>query len=394
MSLCSQNEPGAHSAEMSGTWNTFKRILQQVSQPCDKMLLYCSFGSKRENCTNIFNTVLTDDGLCCTFNAVDDKFKYITPPTDELKLNTPDMEGFTPVDWTPEDQYGDTNMSSNFYPRIAKGIGSRMGLSVLLNTSSREYFCTSTRSYGFKVMIHNPVEQPKIGNFGLLVTKQRETRISIKPSIQGASPKIKSMGIDKRHCLFSDEGNLTFYRTYSRKNCELECEAKYIKEYCNCILYYLPKVDPNSTICGPKDNKCTREVQRKMESADKNISCEICAPACYELGYDTVITSTQLVKGNFITKEDLPDKFFAEDLDGGESDLAIVHFYYGNNFFRSIDKEELFGFTEFLCEFFILLISNYLSFKVHYSHHISHQLAWKKNICKLSPTIGKIVSGL
>lgn len=333
----------------------FKTTLLEVSQPCDKMLQYCSFGSKEENCSQIFNTVLTDDGLCCTFNAVDDQFMYqANSPTDNL--NPEDMAGYYPVDWTPENQYGDTDMSTNFYPRIAKGIGSRMGLTVLLNTSSEEYFCTSTKSYGFKVMIHSPVEKPKIGNFGLLVTNQRETRISIKPSIQGASPKIKSISLSKRHCLFSDEGNLTYYRTYSRKNCELECEAKFIKEYCGCILYYLPKVDPNTTICTPWDNKCTRDVQQRMESADTNISCENCVPACFELSYDTVITSMPFVKANFTTKEDIPQRLFKDDFDGGRSDLAIVHIYYGNNFFRSIVKEELFGFTEFLCEFHILFL--------------------------------------
>lgn len=353
LSLCSQNEPLADKPFVSlfGSWAGFRTTLLEVSQPCEKMLLYCTFGSKKENCTHIFNTILTDDGLCCTFNAVDDQFMYkANTPTDDLSLE--DITGYYPVDWTPENEYGNTDMNTKFFPRIAKGIGSRMGLTVLLNTSSAEYFCTSTKSYGFKVMIHSPVEKPKVGNFGLLVTKQRETRISIKPSIQSASPKIKTIPIGKRHCLFSDEGNLTYYRTYSRKNCELECEAKYIKEICGCILYYLPKIDPNTTICSPAKSKCTQDVQRKMESADENITCENCAPACYELSYDTVITSTELVNGNFTTREDIPEMFFKHELERGESDLAIVHIYYGNNFFRSTVKEELFGFTEFLCEFF------------------------------------------
>uniref|UniRef100_T1GNS8 Pickpocket protein 28 n=1 Tax=Megaselia scalaris TaxID=36166 RepID=T1GNS8_MEGSC len=247
----------------------------------------------------MFDTVLTDDGLCCTFNTVADKFMYVNAP-DILKPAT--MEGYYPVDWTPENKYGNIDLNSNFFPRIAKGIGTRMGLTVLLNTSSKEYFCTSTRSYGFKVLVHNPVEKPKIDNFGLLVTKGRETRISIKPSIQSASPSIRSIARNKRHCLFSDEGNLTYYRTYSRKNCELECESKFIYDYCKCILYYLPLIDPNASICAPSDSKCTSNVQTKLESADQNISCQNCVPACYELGYDTTITSTQLVQGNFETK--------------------------------------------------------------------------------------------
>lgn len=36
---------------------------------CQDMLLYCGFGKLEFNCTELFRSVLTDDGLCCQFNA-------------------------------------------------------------------------------------------------------------------------------------------------------------------------------------------------------------------------------------------------------------------------------------------------------------------------------------
>lgn len=41
-----------------------------MSQPCSQMLVNCRFASHTGPCMELFNTVLTDDGLCCTFNGV------------------------------------------------------------------------------------------------------------------------------------------------------------------------------------------------------------------------------------------------------------------------------------------------------------------------------------
>lgn len=51
-----------------------ENIVHQVSQSCKDMFISCSYGGFEYNCTDIFVTVLTDEGLCCTFNAVNRKF--------------------------------------------------------------------------------------------------------------------------------------------------------------------------------------------------------------------------------------------------------------------------------------------------------------------------------
>lgn len=45
-----------------------------MSQPCDEMLVMCKFGNQLIDCFKIFETALTDDGLCCTFNQAHPKF--------------------------------------------------------------------------------------------------------------------------------------------------------------------------------------------------------------------------------------------------------------------------------------------------------------------------------
>lgn len=44
-------------------WSTVRQYLLDVSQPCQEMLQTCRFGGEAINCMNLFDTVLTDEGI-------------------------------------------------------------------------------------------------------------------------------------------------------------------------------------------------------------------------------------------------------------------------------------------------------------------------------------------
>lgn len=46
----------------------------KVTQPCESMLVACKYGGNDVKCMDIFNSVLTDGGVCCIFNGVHRKF--------------------------------------------------------------------------------------------------------------------------------------------------------------------------------------------------------------------------------------------------------------------------------------------------------------------------------
>lgn len=46
----------------------------KVTQPCESMLVACKYGGNDVECMDIFNSVLTDGGVCCIFNGVHRKF--------------------------------------------------------------------------------------------------------------------------------------------------------------------------------------------------------------------------------------------------------------------------------------------------------------------------------
>ncbi|KAH8238226.1 hypothetical protein KR032_001299 [Drosophila birchii] len=345
MGLCDQG--GDTTISYIGTWKYFKAILVEVAQPCEKMLLYCSFGSREEECSLLFNSILTDDGLCCNFNALDPSY-LIRNYSDDVRWEPaqPNMR-YEPIDWTPEKGYA-RKLPEFYYPRTSGGTGIRMGLTVVLNASIAEYYCTKSMSVGFKVLVHNPAELPKVSNYGFVVTAGREARIPIEPVYEDALPTIRSIKKSVRRCLFSDENDLAYYRAYSRKNCELECEAKLLLRECSCVLYYLPRIDPMARVCGPNDNACTDRVQTEIESSLTNLSCESCWPGCFELTYKATLSTASIVADpRFQAGENLPDYLFKGPYSNA-SEMSILHFYYMSNIFRSTTKSEMFGFTEFL----------------------------------------------
>lgn len=127
-SICSQGDKMniTGPVQFEGRWSYVRQFLVNSAQSCDTMLLQCKFGKIVMNCTEVFRTVLTDEGLCCTFNDIHPILMYKNfnnaDHIDET-LND-DNQYFT---WTPEKGYA-KNSKKIQYPRAVPGAGSHMGL--------------------------------------------------------------------------------------------------------------------------------------------------------------------------------------------------------------------------------------------------------------------------
>lgn len=106
-----------------GKWSYVREFLINSSQPCEEMIKLCKFGMEEFDCNRGFMTVLTDEGLCCTFNAVHPKLMFkgfdVTEHVDEM-----DEEEVEYVTWSPENGYEKSDKLP--YPSPVLGPGSQL----------------------------------------------------------------------------------------------------------------------------------------------------------------------------------------------------------------------------------------------------------------------------
>lgn len=124
-SICSHDGLSNETTTTDGNWLYAKSFLLNGSQPCDKMILSCEFGSEIFDCYKGFSSVLTDEGLCCTFNAVHPKLMFKGFDANEHILGTINVKGydindnagdFEYVTWTPEQGYYYSELSPYPFP--------------------------------------------------------------------------------------------------------------------------------------------------------------------------------------------------------------------------------------------------------------------------------------
>ncbi|XP_065076029.1 pickpocket protein 28 [Ochlerotatus camptorhynchus] len=325
-----------------GKWSTVRTMLFHVTQPCRVMVKACRYAQKVHKCEHMFRSVLTDEGLCCTFNSVDQAFLLWNKDIAAVQGDMPDNP-FQPIEWTPEGGFVGEQTNVTF-PRAIAGTGANMGLTVVLDANVQEYFCSSTSSYGFKLMLHNPMETPKMAEFAHYIQVGTENRIIVTPILSDASYLIRKASQAQRQCVFANEANLSYFRTYSRNNCEMECEARLIQENCGCVLYYMPKLKEDTKICSKGDAACYEKIRSSIAlTANTTLICS-CLPGCSEIAYTMDLSTADLCVGRFKVRESLLDvnESYARE------NIALVYIFFSEMYFRSFTKGELIGFTDFL----------------------------------------------
>ena len=89
-----------------------------------------------------------------------------------------------------------------------------------------------------------------------------------------SSEEVKSMSPQNRKCLFNDDDWTIFepkiildsFKNYSYNACLLECKARAMMQYCNCLPYYFPDFSESwnmSTDCDVQGLKCLNGIECK-----------------------------------------------------------------------------------------------------------------------------------
>ena len=134
------------------------------------------------------------------------------------------------------------------------------------------------------MFIGTPDEFPALNERSLKLEPGREHFLELSAQVVGSNG-ISGVLAKDRNCYFQNEGNLSFYKTYTYSNCQLECHIKLAETTVGCIPWYLPHGMGSST-CDPWTE---REFSKELDNFDSD-DCD-CLPNCDETKYSVTTSS-------------------------------------------------------------------------------------------------------
>jgi acid-sensing ion channel, other len=270
---------------------------------------YDCYQYKEDICEDIFEEVMTERGVCYTFNGL-----------KVYRTNNLDSD-ISKDNWTLDNGY--TYDDDFITPRPATD---QMLIMFLIAIDYMSDGLCKGPIKGFNVYLHLPNEAPQISKHYYLVPFEQTVQINIIPKMIKTAPELRDFSIDKRQCYFNDERYLRFFRYYTQNNCEVECLANLTVSKCGCQRFYMPSecflkgsadcfmgllIIPEIRgvkYCGISDIKCYQSViQQSVEhNANQNSSTDCnCLPACTTITFDAEINQISILTGrDFIPKDD------------------------------------------------------------------------------------------
>ncbi|XP_077301156.1 pickpocket protein 28-like [Arctopsyche grandis] len=234
---------------------TTEKLMLELMQPCSELLKRCSWMGTNIKCMDLFKTVKTDEGFCCSFNYYHSNETFESP---------------------------DTNKDSKFKNRIlhVAGAGIHTGMSVVLDVQEDEYVSATRIIPSALVHIHDALDYAEMKILALLVEKGELVQMPIDPSVIDTTNDVKSLHHSKRNCIqevflypthhavsrtgsqlslgqslicrgpvvasFSLPDTLALTNSivsltvgaYGYENCIIECRMNAILDKCGCIPFY------------------------------------------------------------------------------------------------------------------------------------------------------------
>ncbi|XP_034490319.1 pickpocket protein 28 [Drosophila innubila] len=333
-------------SQLSRSNNNWEELISNISQPCTALVIGCSFGAVDNHCESMFHPIITDEGLCCVFNMLHPRFMY-KHNVPLILRNITTEKGYHAVNWHAELGYSRSlkKPHNQYYPRASLGTGESLGLSLTLDVEAATYYCSSSSSIGLKIALHSPNESPNVRETGVLISPGLETKMRIEPAKLMTELPLRKVHRKYRHCLFRDEGNLSYFTHYTQRNCEMECMSRLLLQHCGCIVFYMPRINGNDTVCSIRESHCVESV--RLHTIDLAVeSClDNCLPSCFDLTFNAIPYSTKISYNDFKTANPTLVNYSQFNV---ERSIAIVNLYYKDHTFRASKQTEFIGISDFL----------------------------------------------
>ncbi|KAG5681851.1 hypothetical protein PVAND_011259 [Polypedilum vanderplanki] len=185
-----------------------------------------------------------------------------------------------------------SRLIKNFYPITTKA-GDRPKLKIKF--SQQDFNSSNFERCNFpKVLVHHPTLSPTfIDRDEFIDINFGETmNIELNVVIIRTDKNLKKLKSVERGCYFDNEFQLKFFKTYTQKNCEIECFTNITIKECGCVSHLMPyNAIKNIIICQNEYQtfyeSCLYQTTSKLLisihfSTEQNCSC---LPLCNSVSY-------------------------------------------------------------------------------------------------------------
>ncbi|KAJ6625441.1 Pickpocket protein 28 [Pseudolycoriella hygida] len=296
-------------------------------------------------CRDYFQQVITEEGLCYTFNSLESTEIYRESVHRHELFDIFYRTKKLIDNWSLDGGYSSLNNKS--YPLRVFGSGTRDGLTIELSLNRSE-FDDTCRSHvqGFKIQLHMPGVIPQLSKHYLHLPMQRDVLLSVNPQVIKTDDDLILYAPNIRQCYFSQEKWLQFFENYSKSNCDFECLTNFTLQKCGCVRFSMPRTE-DTRICGIKSIDCCINAEDELLRKDDGLlgsnefdDCN-CLPSCTSYSYD-VDQSHNIIK----SKSDSSVEYNLT-----ERETTIVRIFFNQKQFISSKRSKLYGQTELLANF-------------------------------------------
>ncbi|KAF5291426.1 hypothetical protein FQR65_LT01737 [Abscondita terminalis] len=321
--------------------------LAKVAPQFGELLWQCKWLNENRTCSDLVTPVLTEEGICFTFNMLD-RDELFTE--NVFHSGSFSQHGVKTLKWSLEKGYAD-ELGLETFPRRAVASGQKACFSLLMTMyePDLDYLCKGAVQ-GFKILLHSPAETPRVSQQYFRAPLNQEVIVAIKPDMITTSDSLRDYTPESRHCYFANEKYLKYYQIYTQKNCEVECLTNITLQICNCVAFYMPRSN-TTKICGPGSVSCIKEAHTEMFSREVNVglnkyknskdACK-CLPSCSSLTYNAESSQADF---------NWPKVFEAFKVNFSEFPgvaMTRVYFFFKEQQFITSERNELYGFSDFL----------------------------------------------
>lgn len=259
------------------------KTLKEISYSVQDSMMICKFRDVLRNCSALFNEVVTNNGICYSFNMLN--YDELFNPKSLHK----DFDSYyhsRTSSWSLDGGYQSDDLNAYPYPILSQH---HDALRIILKTNDvdLDYICHGSNQ-GFLVFFHLPGDFASITGKHLFIPIRHDVNIAMSGKLTKISESLKSYRPNQRKCYLTNEKPLQFFKQYSQNACNLECFANYTMNKCGCVKFSMPR-GPDTKICDYSKLNCTMNAKREMLLAYNmgemgELECD-CLPSCTEIVY-------------------------------------------------------------------------------------------------------------